>query len=66
MRRFGGRKIHGGWGGKMTFANDPFIKMEQSVRPNFFLALFQPGLTCSSHKTGDGPFGLLVIQILAE
>lgn len=52
----------------MTFANDPFIKMEQSVRPIFFffLALFQPGLTCSSHKTGDGPFGLLAIQILAE
>lgn len=52
----------------MTFAD--FTEMKQSVQPIFFLfffllALFQPGLTRSSHKTGDGPFGLLVIQILA-
>lgn len=51
----------------MTSADEPFIKMKQSMQPIFFAQIsFQSGLTCSYHKTGDGQFGLVVIQTPAE
>lgn len=44
----------------LTSAVDPFITIRQSVQP-ISVTLLQTGFTLHSHKTGDGPFGLLVI-----
>lgn len=43
MRRYGGRKTldeWGGGGGNMTSADEPFIKMKQSVQPILFPGSF--------------------------